>query len=108
MKTPTTLIAIGLLILTTGRAAAEPVVIHTQSPILTFPGITLGTGTGELVDGVLTYELVYFVDMGDFAQATLVTTGTIYDGELPTNFSSASACTGSALVCGPIELGAVD
>jgi hypothetical protein len=108
MKTFINLIAMCLLILTTGRAMAEPVIIHTESPILTFPGVTLGTGTGDLVDGVLTYELVYLIDMGDLAQAILVTTGTIYDGEPPTNFSSASACTGSALVCDPIELDAFD
>lgn len=108
MKTFVNLIAMCLLTLTTARAMAEPVIIHTESPILTFPGITLGTGTGDLVDGVLTYELVYLIDMGDFAQAILVTTGTIYDGEPPTNFSSASSCTGTAFVCDPIELGALD
>lgn len=104
MKTITTITAMCLLLFTTGRAMAEPVIIHTESPILTFPGITLGTGTGDLVDGVLTYELVYFIDMGDFAQSILVSTGTIYDGEPPTNFSSASACIGSALICDPIDL----
>lgn len=108
MKTFVNLIAMCLLILTTGRAMAEPVVIHTESPILTFPGITLGSGTGDLVDGVLTYELVYFIDMGDFAQAILVTTGTIYDGAPPTNFSSASACTGTSFVCDPIEFDVLD
>jgi hypothetical protein len=108
MKTFINLIAMYLLILTTGRALAEPVIIHTESPILTFPGITLGTGTGDLIDGVLTYELVYLIDMGDFAQAVLVTTGTIYDGEPPTNFSSASSCTGTSFVCDSIELDALD
>jgi hypothetical protein len=108
MKVFVNLIATCLLVLTTGRAIAEPVIIHTESPILTFPGITLGTGTGDLVDGVLTYELVYFIDMGVFAQAILVTTGTIYDGEPPTNFSSASTCTGTAFVCDPIEFDVLD
>ena len=108
MKTFNHLIAACLLASTAGQALAEPVIIHTVSPILTFPGITLGSGTGELVDGVLTYELNYLIDMGGFAQAILVSTGTIYDGEPPTNFSSASACTGSPLICDPIELDVLD
>ena len=108
MKTSITVIALCILILTTGRAIAEPVIIHTESPILTFPGITLGSSTGDLTDGVLTYELVYLIDMGDFAEAILVTTGTIYDGEPPTNFGAASSCTGTSLVCDSIDLNVLD
>jgi hypothetical protein len=70
-------------------------------------GEAVGTGTGELVIGVLTYEMEYVLDLTIFEKSTMIIKGTVFDGIPPKGLTSITACEGSSLVCGGLELGSV-
>lgn len=103
MKKLITLLAAFLLAISAAPSMALPISISTYSPVLIVSGATIGTGTGDLIDGVLTFDLVYEIELAGLGTATLTTYGTLYDGVPPTGTSAATECTGIALVCDPID-----
>ena len=105
MKQLVTLIATLLITLAAGQAMAAAVNISTHADILTAPGQTIGTGTGVLENGILTYQLEYVIDVPALGGPSILNVnGFIYDGVPPTGEGIATSCTGQALVCDPIEL----
>jgi hypothetical protein len=105
MKKTTSLVTLLLLSLFTLRALAIPMNISTYADVLITEGQTIGTGTGELTGGVLTYELEYVINLPIFGAPTILqVNGFIYDGVPPTGEGVATSCTGVDLVCDPIQL----
>lgn len=87
--------------------AAEPVpvTLSSYSELLSIPGTTVGVGTGELVNGVLTYEMELLLEVEGFDEKTTIAVhGALFDGPPPTGVSAISACEGLSFICNTAEL----
>jgi hypothetical protein len=105
MKQLITFIATLLTTLATGQAMATPMLVASYSEYPGSGGTAIGTGKGDLVDGVLTYEMEYVLDLVIFDPTTLSISGTIYDDILPPYGNSIiSACVGESAICDNVEL----
>jgi hypothetical protein len=68
-------------------------------------GTASGTGTGYLVNGVLTYDMEYVIDLVFLSEpATLTIEGVLFDGEPPTGLTAVPACEGDPLICDGVDL----
>jgi hypothetical protein len=81
-----------------------PVLVAAYAEYPDSGGTATGTGTGYLVNGVLTYEMEYVLDLAILEPTTLTIYGTLFDGEPPTGVTAISACEGSPLVCDDVDL----
>jgi hypothetical protein len=90
--------------ITAGDAMAVPVLVESFAEYADEVGTAVGTGTGELANGVLSYEMEYVLDLVIFERTTMTIYGTIFDGAPPTGITGISACEGSPLVCGDLAL----
>lgn len=106
MKRLITLIATLLTALATGQAMAIPMLVTSYAEYPGSAGTAVGTGTGDLIAGVLTYEMEYVLDLVIFDLTTLSITGTIYDDVLPPYGDSVIwSCAGASVICDNVELG---
>ena len=106
MKTVKTFASASVLAMAAASANAVPVTVATYGEIIPLPGATLvGTGTGDLSGGVLTYNLEQLTDLGLYGTAVVMSTGTWTDGNPGTSTTSILSCTGAAIACGQVALG---
>lgn len=105
MKKLVVLLATLLTTLVVGQAMAIPVTVEAYAEYPNKAGNAIGTGTGDLVDGVLTYEMEYVISIVIFVPTTLDIYGTIFDDILgPHGISAIASCEGSSLICDGVVL----
>ena len=107
MKQLIALIATLLITLAAAQSMAIPVTVAAYAEYPDSAGTAIGTGTGDLINGVLTYEMEYVIDIVIFDPAILTIYGTLFDGAPPTGISAISACEGELLICSGVVLDAV-
>ena len=106
MKTIKTFASASVLAMAATGAHAAPVSVDTFANIILLPGATLvGTGTGDLTGGVLTYALTQTTNLGLYGTAVVEMTGTWTDGNPGAGTTNILSCTGAAIACGQISIG---
>ncbi len=106
MKTIKTFASAAVLTMAAANANAVPVTVATYGEIIPLPGSTLvGTGTGDLTGGVLTYALDQVTNLGAYGTAVVSSSGTWTDGTPGAGTTSILSCTGAAIACGQVALG---
>jgi len=106
MKTIKTFASAAVLTMAAANANAVSVSVSSAADILALPGATIsGVGSGDLVGGVLTYDLVSTTDLGAYGTAVVTSSGTWSEGSPGTSTASILSCSGAMIACGQVALG---